>query len=249
LKKTRQSSCSDTEVSLTCMTNAMEGMLFEKDQITNYLKQAKRLENHEQISTNKKGKKEGFEAAEKHLLWAIGGDINNPKCGPNTTEEKNKDIDYELEKAAAVENLTVLANCSTAIQAACDVLQLKGYDQAAYAENMTTCRDLMKETTDKSKICIGLTNSSTEQCACWAEHAITVARIKQLDCQGKKTQKLVTEHKKECIKVFSKCKKTEDASVEAVYSCMHDHSMNFINQSLDSLADAANVAVTTAVRI
>jgi len=231
------------------MTNAMEGMLFEKDQITNYLKQAKRLENHEQISTNKKGKKGGFEAAEKHLLWAIGGDINNPKCGPNTTEEKNKDIDYELEKAAAVENLTVLANCSTAIQAACDVLQLKGYDQAAYAENMTTCRDLMKETTDKSKICIGLTDSSTEQCACWAEHAITVARIKQLDCQGKKTQKLVTEHKKECIKVFSKCKKTEDASVEAVYSCMHDHSMNFINQSLDSLADAANVAVTTAVRI
>ena len=77
-----------------------------------------------------------------------------------------------------------------AIQAACDVLQLKGYDQAAYAENMTTCRDLMKETTDKSKICIGLTNSSTEQCACWAEHAITVARIKQLDCQGKKTQKV-----------------------------------------------------------
>ena len=124
-----------------------------------------------------------------------------------------------------------------AIQAACDVLQLKGYDQAAYAENMTTCRDLMKETTDKSKICIGLTNSSTEQCACWAEHAITVARIKQLDCQGKKTQKLVTEHKKECIKVFSKCKKTEDASVEAVYSCMHDHSMNFINQSLDSLGN------------
>merc|ERR1719219_1429262 len=127
----------------------------------------------------------------------------------------------DLMKAAAVENLTVLANCSTAIQAACDVLQLKGYDQAAYAENMTTCRDLMKETTDKSK---------------------------QLDCQGKKTQKLVTEHKKECIKVFSKCKKTEDASVEAVYSCMHDHSMNFINQSLDSLADAANVAVTSAVR-
>ena len=85
---TKQSSCTSTEVSLTCMTNAMEGMKFEKNQITNYLKQAKRLENHGSISTNKLGKQDNFLDAKKHLLWAIGGNFSDPKCGPNSTAEK-----------------------------------------------------------------------------------------------------------------------------------------------------------------
>ena len=88
-KKTKQSSCSSEEVTYTCMKNAMEGMMFEKNQITNYLKQAKRLENHGTISTNKVGKKGEFELAREHLLWAIGGDISDPKCGPNTTAEQD----------------------------------------------------------------------------------------------------------------------------------------------------------------
>ena len=64
--------------------------------------------------------------------------------------------------------------------------------------------------------------------------------IKALDCKKiKETQKQVTKHKADCIKVFSKCKRSEDHSVEAVYSCMDDHSMVFINQSLLSLGNGA----------
>ena len=70
------------------MTDALECMLFDKNQITNWLKQAKRLENHGTISTNKVGKKGNFEEARKHLLWAIGGDKSNPSCGPNTTSAR-----------------------------------------------------------------------------------------------------------------------------------------------------------------
>ena len=84
-RKQKQSSCSSEEVSLTCMENALDCMLFEKNQVTNWLKQAKRLENHGTISTNKVGKKGNFEAARKHLEWAIGGNKSSPQCGPNTT--------------------------------------------------------------------------------------------------------------------------------------------------------------------
>ena len=63
-------------------------MMFEKNQIANYLKQTRRLENHETISTNKAGKMDIFDDARKHLLWAIGGNLSNPKCGPNATSEK-----------------------------------------------------------------------------------------------------------------------------------------------------------------
>ena len=88
-KKTNlRQSCSSGEASLTCMKNAMDGMMFEKNQIANYLKQAKRLENHGTISTNKLGKRFNFAGAKKHLLWAIGGNLSDPKCGPNTTSEK-----------------------------------------------------------------------------------------------------------------------------------------------------------------
>jgi len=232
-------SCSSEEVSLTCMKDALEGMMFEKNQITNYLKQAKRLENHGTISTNKVGKKGEFEEARKHLLWAIGGDISDPKCGPNTTAEQDSTIDYEFEKNLALEGLAVLANCSVAIEAACNVSKLEGYEQDAYSENITLCRSMMSDAIANSKACQALTDSVTDQCKCWANQSILVGRIKQFNCLAKSTQKLVTAHKNECIKVFGTCKKKEDATVEAVYSCMNDHSMGFINQSLDSLAVAA----------
>ena len=88
MKKITRSTCSSNEVNLTCMKNALEGMMFEKNQIANYLKQAKRLTNHGSISTNKVGKKDSFDESRKHLLWAIGGNLSDPKCGPNTTAEK-----------------------------------------------------------------------------------------------------------------------------------------------------------------
>ena len=69
------------------MAAALKGLLFEQQQITNYLKQSKTLERHQDVSGNKQGKKNAFQEAEEHLLWAIGGDIDNPVCGPSDTSD------------------------------------------------------------------------------------------------------------------------------------------------------------------
>merc|ERR1711874_244205 len=246
-RKQKQSSCSSNEVSRTCMQNALDCMLFEKNQITNWLKQAKRLENHETISTNKNGKKGEFEDARKHLEWAIGGDKSNPKCGPNTTAGRDsatgingEKIDFEKEQGYAVANLTLMENCSATIEEACNPSNLDGVDLSEFSSVISTCRSLMSEFNDKSKECRGLTESVSNQCQCWSDLTVIMADIKEFDCKRiKAAQKLVASHKADCIKVFSKCKRSEDHAVEAVYSCMEDHSMAFINQSLLGLAEAA----------
>lgn len=245
-KKTRKQkqSCSSNLVSRTCMKNALDCMLFDKNQITNWLKQAKRLENHETISTNKVGKKEIFEEARKHLAWAIGGDKSKPSCGPNTTAERisytgiyGNPIDYEKEQGYAVGNLTLMENCSVTIEAVCNPTTL---NLTEFKSVLTSCRSKMKDFTNKSEECRAMTDSVSKQCKCWSDLTVIMEEIKTLDCKRiKETQKAVTKHKGDCIKVFSKCKKSEDHSVEAVYSCMDDHSMSFINQSLVSLAEAA----------
>merc|ERR1711936_1204012 len=94
---------------------------------------------------------------------------------------------------------------------------------------------MMSDAVSNSKKCQKLTNSTTDQCNCWANQTVLMNRIKQFDCLAKKTQKLVTAHQNACIAVFSNCKKKEDASVSHVAYCMNDHSMAFINQSTDTL--------------
>ena len=96
----------------------------------------------------------------------------------------------------------------------------------------------MNDAIDNSKKCQKLIDSTTDQCNCWANQSVLVQKIKKFSCLAKATQKLVTKHKENCKDVFKVCKKEEDASVEAVYSCMNDHSMGFINQSLDSLGNS-----------
>ena len=77
--------CSADTANRTCMAAALESMLFEMAQITNYFKQSKTLERHQTVSGNKAGKKDIFKEAEDHLLWAIGGNFSNPKCGPDNS--------------------------------------------------------------------------------------------------------------------------------------------------------------------
>merc|ERR1719341_2700884 len=101
-KLSRQDSCSSSQANFTCMAAALKGLMFEQQQITNYLKQSKLLERHQSVSGNKQGKKNPFEEAEQHLLWAIGGDIDNPICGPNdTSSSKYNSSLYEYEKNLA----------------------------------------------------------------------------------------------------------------------------------------------------
>jgi len=246
-KLSRQDSCSSSQANYTCMAAALKGLMFEQQQITNYLKQSKLLERHQSVSGNKQGKKNAFEEAEQHLLWAIGGDIDNPICGPSdTSSSKYNSSLYEYEKNLAVESYKVLRECDIAIEKACNISLLEDYDKTGHAENTTLCQDMKQDAIANNKRCQSLTEDVAAQCACWINQTIVIDRIKKFKCQAKSTQKLVTQHKNECINTFKECKKKEDKSVESVYYCMHDHSMSFINQTTESLANAATKNSKTA---
>merc|ERR1712059_244421 len=73
--------------------------------------------------------------------------------------------------------------------------------------------------------------NATLQCECWRKAAVDVEKIKKAKCETKKNQKLVTKHKNDCIKAFAVCNKMEDAAVNLIHTCMHDHSNDLINSS------------------
>merc|ERR1711945_44191 len=70
----------------TCLLNAVESLVYEQKQLTNFLKQAKLLENHERVSGNKGAKSGVFHHAADHALWAIGGNVSDTKSGPSSTD-------------------------------------------------------------------------------------------------------------------------------------------------------------------
>ena len=112
-KKLRQSTCSSGTANRTCMEAAILGMQFERDQITNYLKQSKLLSRHQTLSGNKADKHDEFKEAKDHLLWAIGGNWSDPKCGPNdTSTSKYNSTKYAEELQLAKTAHDVLENCS-----------------------------------------------------------------------------------------------------------------------------------------
>merc|ERR1712142_731639 len=114
---TKQTSCpTSAPVPTKCLENAMISLKYEKNQVTNYLKQSKRLSNHQNISSNKLNKQDEFQSAAKHMLWAIGGNISDPKCG--AADESKRAINVRG-LAVSVENYNTLLNCSESMKEAC----------------------------------------------------------------------------------------------------------------------------------
>ena len=101
------------------MTAALEGMLFEQNQITNYLKQSKLLQRHQTLSGNKAGKKHQFREAGHYLLWAVGGNMSNPKCGPNDTSSSKYNRyfspvhDEEIRQGGGIQGLALAIKTKT----------------------------------------------------------------------------------------------------------------------------------------
>merc|ERR1712241_1438739 len=158
----KQETCSSNQADYTCMEAALKGLVFENNQIQTYLKQAKLMERHHAVSGNKVGKKNIFLPAEEHLLWAVGGDINNPKCGPNdTTGAKYNSTLYEYEKNLAVESYNILMNCTHAIQDVCDTENLEGYDHDEHLEDDAIRQALKKDAIANNKRCHDLTEDAT----------------------------------------------------------------------------------------
>jgi len=232
--------CPADQADETCLLNAVESLVYEQKQLTNFLKQAKLLENHERVSGNKGAKSDVFHHAADHALWAIGGNVSDPKCGPNSTDSaKYNSSVYDYEKALALESYETLSQCEVNITFFCNTSNIDGYDAAFWAAKIETCRALVDNYQTTSKRCQDATDNVREQCDCWAEQVENIAEIKAEGCNIKTAQRNVTEFKEICLDTFTSCKKKEDKSVESVYYCMDDHSMVFINQTAQSLALAA----------
>merc|ERR1711976_993735 len=233
-------SCPIDQAADQCLQNAIESLVYEQKQLTNFLKQAKLLENHERVSGNKGAKKGEFHHAADHALWAIGGNVSAPLCGPNSTDSaKYNSSIYDYEKALALESYETLSQCELNITFKCNTSNIEGYDPAFWAAKIQTCRALVDNYQETSKRCQAATEDGIEQCDCWAEQVGNIAAIKAEGCNIKNAQRNVTNFKTECLDTFTACKKKEDKSVESVYYCMDDHSMVFINQTAQSLALAA----------
>jgi len=243
---TKQSSvsCPSTAVNTNCLENAMMSLAYEKNQVTNYIKQAKRLDNHQNISSNKLTKKNEFESAAKHMLWAIGGNLSDPKCGQDTNDTKRR-AQQQRDLTSSIANYNKLINCSETIREACDLdLQSDTYNHSDHSENMTLCRAYKADFIKVSKECQSAKDqaNATLQCDCWARAAKDVTEIKKLKCETKEKQKFITKHKNKCIKAFGSCKRMEDDAIELIHKCMHDHSNEFIGQTAEGLHAAAEAA-------
>merc|ERR1719318_1661443 len=81
--------CSTETVAENCLENAQIALNYEKNQVTNYLKQSARLKGHKNIKEKKLFKNGEFNHAADHLIFAVGGNMSDPKCGEpndNSTE-------------------------------------------------------------------------------------------------------------------------------------------------------------------
>jgi len=234
----RQSCGGSTPVPLSCMENAASVLLYEKNQVTNYLKQSKQLIKHKNTTDNKLFKKGEFKDSADHMLIAVGGNLSNPTCGDNSTDnsarnKQQRSLDLHMDYYYR------LINCSAAIHEACDVPD--NLHNETSLEKIKECNTTMEEFKKLTKTCQTeeMKKNATMQCDCWAGAKQAMKEIQALKCETNKAKKEVTANKRKCSKVFSNCKKMEDFSVFLIYTCMNDHSLHLINQTAKSLHNGA----------
>jgi len=236
LRSKRNTTCSIETVAASCLDNAMIALNYEKNQVTNYLKQAARLKGHKNIKEKKLFKKGEFMHAAEHLIFAVGGNMSNPQCGDpndNSTEAlatKAKEFEYILS------NYTLLLNCSNAIHEACTLTNETFND--SHQDQLDACNETKWQFILDSRKCHKLQAKSanaTEICECWNKAAEDVETIKSKKCETKKKQNAITKQKNFCKQVFKNCKDMEDHSIHLTWHCMHDHSMHLINQTSKSI--------------
>merc|ERR1711971_556772 len=232
LRSKRNTTCTTETVASTCLDNAMVALSYEKNQVSNYLKQAARLKGHKNIKEKKLFKQGEFMAAADHLIFAVGGNMSNPKCADpddNSTEAlatKEKEFEYILS------NYTLLQNCSNAITEACTLSNETFND--SHQDELDVCNQTKWTFILDSRKCHKLqakSTNATEICECWNKAAEDVETIKAQNCETKKKQVAITKQKNFCKKVFKNCKDMEDHSIHLTWHCMHDHSMHLLNQT------------------
>lgn len=231
--------CPKNGVPAVCLFNAQKVLNYERLQVTNYLKQAARLKGHKKINTKKAAKKDNFEHAAGHLVLAIGGDLNNPKCG-DPTDNSTEALKIKAEEIEFImSNYTQLKNCSAAVEEACTITNETF--NASHEAKIDFCNATKWQFILNSRECFKLQVQSTntsEICKCWDTQAAAVEAIKAERCLTKEKQNIITAQKNLCKKVFKRCREMEDHSVHLTYHCMWDHTMHLINQTAKTIHES-----------
>lgn len=199
-KKLRQ--ICNSPVPVACIKNATDVLLFEGNQVKNFIKQYKRFNTQKKQVESKFEKRNRFEGPKNNLDFSIGNNRSSLSCKNSATSRVNFDSVY-----------TTLSNCSDMIEEACKIPEV---DQ----DKMDTCNENMKSfLPSKEKDC--RTNDPT--CQCWEEFTGKVQFLKDSKCTKTMSDyaKKMKKQKKQCTDQFKICKKAEDSSIGVIYECQN----------------------------
>merc|ERR1712106_389610 len=221
--KARQS-C-DSGISAACMEAAKTVLVYEGNQVINFIKRYLRYNRQQNTTGNKLGKKGLFVTPQKYMEEAMGGNM--------TTLDG---CDSATSKTFFSTNYTFLSNCSALIAEKCTPVT----PDEAQVSAMAACYAEMNKIKAETEKCRKLSTDGTAQCACWTTIQSTVNDIKALSPKCAQTMETMAKDmkdaKKTCTKTFSLCKKAEDASVKLINDCMN-FDVQALNQS--KIADDA----------
>lgn len=210
-----------------CLKNLVDSLSFERDQITNFLAQYKRIKNFAKLVSNKAAKKGDFSNSSSQLLEALGGNGSSPACGGQRMTRGSRN--------AAVLNYNQLAACSETIASSCQI------PNATYSTTaLDACTASYEAIQNKNKDCCAA--DETGACPCWAEAKALVDTAKSSSCDGLTPSNAVKKLKVSCISSFSGCKKAEDASIGYIVTCRTCNS----SAGECDLTTPASTSVTTA---
>jgi len=214
----------DTGITPACMEAAKTVLVFEGNQVINFIKKFLRYNRQANVTGNKLGKKGAFATPKKYMEEAMGGNMTLTGC-TNENSRANYSSNYKF-----------LSNCSALIADKCTLVK----PEEARMTAMEKCNTEMTKIKKGTEECRKLSTSGANQCICWITLQGTVDGIKALSPKCIQTMdnmaKDMKAAKKTCTDTFSECKKAEDASVKLISDCMN-FDVQALNQS--KIADDA----------
>ena len=205
-----------------CLVSAVIAMKRWKDAVGNFDKQLIRATKKSELAEKKFGKKDFFKPVALKLIDVGGGNKSALTCAGSNDSVGAKQLS----------NLTqTLEACEEQINSTCHPENLPAPDQyEGFKEcniSVTSFKIEIQNCFEKSKDA----ETSEEACECWTSSNMTELSNSVATCKvdaASFNNKAV----KECIDVFSKCRKFEDDSVSSIKAC---------SQSVSELAEKATV--------
>ena len=205
-----------------CLVSAIIAMKRWKDAVSNFDKQLIRANKKSELAEKKYVKKGLFASVALKLVDVGGGNKSALVCAGSTDSVGAKQLT----------NLTqTLEVCEDEISSSCGPENFPSLDQYedfqecnnsvnAFKERIQSCFDQSKEATN-----------SEEACKCWTSSSMTTLSESVSTCKVAAAP-LNNKAAKECVAVFSNCRKYEDESVSSIQAC---------SQSVSELAEKATL--------